>query len=90
MLNHKSQVPLNSRLRAAASMVRRGARMADVGTDHAYLPIWLVQSNICPSAIASDIRPGPLEPGGFIPQCRRSGREKALKRYPQPLIIWAG
>ncbi len=61
MLNHKSQVPLNSRLRAAASMVRRGARIADVGTDHAYLPIWLVQSNICPSAIASDIRPGPLE-----------------------------
>ena len=32
----------------------------DIGTDHAYLPILLIQQNICTRVIATDIRPGPL------------------------------
>lgn len=52
---------LSKRLRCAASMVRPGCRVADVGTDHAYLPLYLVRAGICPVAIASDIRPGPAE-----------------------------
>lgn len=38
-----------------------GRRVADVGTDHAYLPIWLVGGGISSSAVASDLRKGPLE-----------------------------
>lgn len=42
-------------------MIEPGARVADVGTDHGYLPVWLRQNDVCRSVIASDIRPGPLE-----------------------------
>ena len=44
-----------------ASLVREGKRIADIGTDHAYLPVHLVSSGKNPSAIASDLRSGPLE-----------------------------
>ena len=52
---------LDNRLLCAASLVRPGSRVADIGTDHAYLPVYLVKHGICPSAIASDIRRGPAD-----------------------------
>ncbi len=52
---------LDSRLMTVAACIRQNSRMADIGTDHAYLPVWLVGKGICPSAIASDLRKGPLE-----------------------------
>ena len=42
-------------------MVRKGVVAADIGTDHAYLPSYLVLSGICPRALACDLRKGPLE-----------------------------
>ena len=51
---------LSDRLKAAADMVTPGNRLADIGTDHAYLPIWLVREGRCPTAIAADLRQGPL------------------------------
>ncbi len=45
----------------AADFVRRGSSVADIGSDHAYLPCYLVAQGICPRAVASDLRPGPLE-----------------------------
>lgn len=55
------KITLDSRLSAVASLVRNGSVVADIGTDHAYLPSYLVQNNICPSAIAGDVRVSPLE-----------------------------
>ena len=52
---------LDKRLSAVAALVRQGSRLADIGTDHAYLPVHLVQAGVCPSAIASDIGAGPLD-----------------------------
>ncbi len=44
-----------------ASMVRSGAALADIGTDHAYLPIWLAKQSRISRAIAADVRVGPLQ-----------------------------
>lgn len=54
---------LDNRLKLCADFVRPGATLADIGTDHAYLPVWLCQNGICPSAIAADINPEPLKSG---------------------------
>ena len=51
---------ISRRLQAIAEMVTPGSRIADVGTDHGYVPIYLMQSKRIVSAIASDVRPGPL------------------------------
>ena len=55
------KIKLNDRLITAVGFVREGARFADVGTDHAYLPIYLMSMGRIESAIASDINRGPLE-----------------------------
>jgi Predicted SAM-dependent methyltransferase len=52
---------LSKRLLTIADMVTRGNRVVDVGTDHGYIPIYLVKNKQIPSAIAMDIRSGPLE-----------------------------
>lgn len=52
---------LDSRLLLIASLIRKGSRVADIGTDHAYLPVYLVKQGICPAAIASDVRTGPVD-----------------------------
>ena len=52
---------LSERLAAAATLVRDGVRIVDVGTDHAYLPAELVMSGKATHAIACDIGEGPLD-----------------------------
>lgn len=52
---------LKPRLKMAADMVRTGSRIADIGTDHAYLPAALILEGKIPSALAADLRKGPLE-----------------------------
>ena len=52
---------LGPRLALCAALVREGSPLCDVGTDHAYLPIWLLKTGKVPRALACDINPGPLE-----------------------------
>ena len=52
---------LQPRLQCLADCVPNGTRLADVGTDHGYLPVWLLQNGRIASAIASDINAEPLE-----------------------------
>ena len=54
-LNKKKLFQLDRRLQTCASMVRENHVLADIGTDHAYLPIWLVKKEVIKKAIASDI-----------------------------------
>ena len=51
---------LQPRLQMLADMIPQGARLADVGTDHGYLPVWLLQEGRIRRAIASDINAEPL------------------------------
>jgi len=52
---------LSKRLNKVASFVTKGNRLADVGTDHGYIPIYLVENGTVPTALAMDINKGPLE-----------------------------
>ena len=54
---------LSPRLAAIAAQVPPGARLADIGTDHAYLPVALLLEGTIPSAVASDVNRGPLDRG---------------------------
>ena len=55
------QMELSDRLQAVASLVTAGHRVADIGTDHAYIPIYLLQEGLAESAIAMDVNEGPLK-----------------------------
>lgn len=52
---------LSRRLNIIASHVDKCDKVADIGTDHGYIPIYLVKNEICREAIASDINKGPIE-----------------------------
>lgn len=54
-------MPLSRRLLLIASLVPKGARVCDIGTDHARLPIYLIEQEKANRVIATDIRPLPLE-----------------------------
>jgi tRNA (adenine22-N1)-methyltransferase len=62
-MSKSSYFQLDNRLKLCADFVRNGAKLADIGTDHAYLPVCLCRIGRCPSAIAADINPDPLSRG---------------------------
>jgi tRNA (adenine22-N1)-methyltransferase len=51
---------LSKRLQAVADLVSSGLTVADVGTDHGYIPIYLIESGKCGHAFAMDVNQGPL------------------------------
>ena len=55
------KLPISDRLLACCAFVNPGDRIADVGCDHGYLSIHLLTNGIAASAIASDLREGPLQ-----------------------------
>jgi tRNA (adenine22-N1)-methyltransferase len=52
---------LSNRLREIAALVPRGKIVADIGTDHALLPVYLIERGITNKVIATDINRGPFE-----------------------------
>lgn len=63
------KLPISKRLMACAAWVDPGQRVADIGTDHGYLAIYLLRSGRARRVLAADIAPQPLErarrtPGG--------------------------
>lgn len=66
-------IKLSERLRAVASFIEPCNTAVDVGTDHGYLPVWLLQTKTAQRVIASDIHAGPLD------RARRSAAEYSLE-----------
>ena len=52
---------LSKRLQAVAGLVTAGSRLADIGTDHAYIPIYLTEKGLLSGAVAADVNRGPLK-----------------------------
>lgn len=67
---------LNKRLLCAASFVEKGASVADIGCDHAYLPIYLIKESIARTVVACDINEGPCE--SARENIRRQGLSKVI------------
>lgn len=51
---------LSIRLSSVAALVKQDAAIADIGTDHGYIPVYLAEKKVIKSAVASDINEGPL------------------------------
>lgn len=51
---------LKGRLKLIADKTPICNTLCDIGTDHAYLPIYLIMKNICKKAIAADVKKGPI------------------------------
>lgn len=51
---------ISKRLTAVAELVKPDSAIADIGTDHGYIPVYLCKKNIIKSAVAADINEGPL------------------------------
>lgn len=63
---------INARLLSAAELTRQNATFADIGTDHAYLPLFLLEEGRINSAFCSDINEGPLN------SARRNAEERGM------------
>lgn len=69
------KIKLTPRLQACADYVAQGAALADVGTDHAYLPVWLIQNGrVKLPVVACDISEGPLQ------RARNSAKEYDVEK----------
>ncbi len=60
-MNLELSIKLTARLQKIADQVTMGHRVADIGTDHGYIPIYLLKNKISPFVIAGDINEQPLK-----------------------------
>lgn len=59
-MSSSREVVLSKRLKALTDMVTQGNTVADVGCDHGFVSIYLVQKGLSPRVLAMDVRTGPL------------------------------
>jgi len=55
------KIELSERMQAVSALVPKGHVAADIGCDHGFVSIDLVQRSICPHVYAADVRKGPLD-----------------------------
>ena len=90
---------LTPRLKKIADLIPSGSTLADIGTDHAYLPSYCITNGICKNAIAMDINKGPLNSARQTVsnygiedkvELRLSDGIEALKKGETDVIVIAG
>ncbi len=90
--------PISKRLLSALPYVREGTFLADIGTDHAYLPLYLCLTGKIRGAVAADVRKGPLDVaeanirayglGDKISTCLSDGLRKIAPYAPEDISIF--
>ena len=93
----KQEIVLSRRMQMVADMVSKGNVLADIGCDHGFVSIYLLENGICPKVIAMDVNEGPLlrakehieERGlsSYIDVRLSDGMEKSWRR-PRPPDQW--
>lgn len=73
------KLPLSNRLLACASFVRPGDRVADIGCDHGYLGLHLLQTGVAESIIASDVNESPLQ--SAVHNAEKFGLRSSMRFY---------
>lgn len=73
-------IRLDSRLACVASLVKECDCVIDIGTDHAYLPVYLVENGVCRAAYACDVKKGPLE------NARQTVKESGLQEKIETVL----
>lgn len=68
---------LSKRLGAVASYVQKGSRLADVGSDHAYLPLFLVENGIIDYAVAGEVVQGPYQ--SALTNVAQAGKDELIQ-----------
>ena len=58
---HKNRLKLTDRMQVIADLVGDGEVVADIGTDHGYIPLWLLINGRCSDVILADVNQGPLD-----------------------------
>ncbi|MBQ8563090.1 MAG: SAM-dependent methyltransferase [Firmicutes bacterium] len=92
-------IQLTPRLAAIANEIKKGETMADIGTDHGFLPVALWEQGVCPKVILADVNQGPLyraksnaatsHPGVEF-DCRLGDGLKVLQPGEVDVIVIAG
>lgn len=90
---------LSVRLQMNADLIPAGCRLADVGCDHGYVPVYLAERNLCSKILALDVREGPLaaarrniRDAGLTDriECRLSDGMKGLEAGEVDTLLAAG
>ncbi|MBO4979060.1 MAG: SAM-dependent methyltransferase [Clostridia bacterium] len=90
--------PISKRLLSALPYVREGTFLADIGTDHAYLPLYLCLTGRVRGAVAADVREGPLAVAGAniraygledkITTCLSDGLQRIAPYAPEDITVF--
>lgn len=71
------ETKLSQRLESLAAFVPQGARLADIGSDHAYLPLYLVEKGQIDFAVAGEVVQGPYQ--SALQNVSQSGQSKTIQ-----------